>query len=153
MLPNVVAQRHDPYHTRILYGDHVIGMLTEHPDHNRVRVLFSTPTGRRFRLPDCDTLSSGTASLIVAALSYHYQPHQITICKADERFVLRCPTCHGIGLPHNLKYGTKQAALDRAKTDHASLAGHPAVLVDRPQALPPDVAPDNAVPSNESRTS
>ncbi|MEB3372437.1 hypothetical protein [Saccharopolyspora mangrovi] len=152
MLPNVVAQRRDPYRTRILYGDHVIGVLTEHPEHNRVGVFFRGPTGRGFRLPDCHTVSSGTASLIVAALSYHYQPHQITLRTTDEGFVLWCPTCHGAGIRLGQCYSTKQAGLDRAAADHASVAGHPAVLVDRPQAFPPDVAPDNAVATDETST-
>lgn len=152
MLPPVVAQRRDPFHTAILYDDHLIGVLTEHPEHTCVHVTFHSPTGRRFRLPDCDTVSSGTASLIVAALSYHYRPHEITVHDTGEGFALSCPTCHGAGVPAGLGYATKQAAIEQVVDDHSHRTGHPAVLVDRPHALPPDLAPDNALPTGDERT-
>ncbi|GAB3673638.1 hypothetical protein GCM10027597_09570 [Saccharopolyspora tripterygii] len=149
MLPDVVAQRRDPFHTVILYGGHLIGVLTEHPEHNRVGVLFSGPTGRRFRLPDADTTSSATASLIVAALSYHYQPHEIAVRDTGNGFVLWCPTCRGAGVPAGMGYTDERTALERAAVDHAAVSGHPATLVNHPQALPPDLAPDNAVATDE----
>ena len=150
MLPDVVTQQFDLYNTRILYGDHRIGLLTEHPDHHRKRVLFSTPTGQIFRLPDCDTVAAGTAALVVVALSYHYLPHQITLRKADKGVVLWCPTCEGVGVRRTPTYPTLQFALEHAAVDHAELCGHPAVLVDRPHTLAPNVAPANAVATDES---
>lgn len=150
MLPDVVAQQYDLYNTRILYGDHRIGLLTEHPDHHRVRVLFSTPTGQIFRLPDCATVVAGTSALVVTALSYRYQPHQIALRKADKGFRLWCPTCQGIGNRSAPAYPTRQAAIEHATVDHTELCEHPAVLVDQPQTLPPDVAPANAVATDES---
>ncbi|WP_406690536.1 hypothetical protein REH65_32355 [Saccharopolyspora sp. ID03-671] len=152
MLPNVVLQRRGPDTTHVLYGAHLVGRLTEHPDHNRVQVMFSTPTGQRFRLPDCHTVSSGTAAVVVAALSYHYRPHEVALGRTDNGFELWCPTCRGLPNPPTLFYATKQSALEHAKTDHAHACGHPAIFADQPRPLPPDVAPDNAVPTDESST-
>ncbi|GAB3686622.1 hypothetical protein GCM10027597_38710 [Saccharopolyspora tripterygii] len=152
MLPNVVVQPLDPTRCAVFYGPHLIGVLSEHPDQDRVRVVFCGPTGRRFPLPDHLTRSAGTASLIVAALNYHYQPHEITLREYDGAIHLWCPTCHGAGIPSGPSYPNAHAGRANAQANHTSLTGQPAVFVDAPAALPPDLAPDNAVATDETNT-
>ncbi|GGM73641.1 hypothetical protein GCM10012275_50480 [Longimycelium tulufanense] len=107
-----------------------------------------TPTGQPFSLHQCTTWFVALNEILAAASEYDYRPHPITIVRrhgvVGHRHTYLCPTCVDGGRTGQPFYPNEQEATASARRDHYTVTGHPAVLHDKPAALPLPQPPTNS---------